>query len=135
MDNKRDDFSEFLKWLLTGETQKTVRKEVYGNEDAEVAKAKELATGVLGESTSDSEALGILSTALGIVLGKVLTGEPHAVIVPKVNGEEKGVINTFIGDKLTNTFSLGRVREVLQLLSVIPSSLLRVLHQCPRWKN
>lgn len=126
MDNKRDDFSEFLKGLLTGETQKTVREEVYVTEDAEVVKAKELAIGVLGESTSDSEALGILSTALGIVLGKVLTGEPHAVIVPKVNGEEKGVINTFIGDKLTNTFSLGRVREVLKLDEISVEDILKI---------
>ena len=126
MDKKRDDFSEFLKGLLTGETQKTVREEVYVTEDAEEVKAKELAIGVLGESTSDSEALGILSTALGIVLGKVLTGEPHAVIVPEVNGEEKGVINTFIGDKLTNTFSLGRVREVLKLDEISVEDILKV---------
>ena len=125
MDNKRDDFSEFLKGLLTGGTQKTVREEVYVTEDAEEVKAKELAIGVLGESTSDSEALGILSTALGIVLGEVLTGEPHAVIVPKVNGEEKGDINTFIGDKLTNTFSIGRVREVLKLDEISVEDILK----------
>ena len=125
--NNKDEFSDFLRSLLTGDfpTGETVQvEEKLEADDIVTIQATKLAREIL-ESETGADARKILSTALAIVLGTTLRGEPHAIVVPTRDEDGQGVVHTFIGDTLTETFSRGQIREVLQLDKVSVEDIMK----------